>query len=247
MIEKIEYEVKYNVFEEEEINEDIIYEKDFTPKLVWPNRHLNGYFWPLKDKVPHFAKYIESLIHFTGEDSNILLLEFLNKAESYDLATKKHLCDYFFPLLERNKNNQYFDQKRIFSVKIRSYFRKVLKELQREYPSDYHYYKWYGLFLNYKDSLDKLIIANQLLNNSDDEVLIKIINYKVTRISNNVDQLLYTYLEKDVDRDIRELMETVTMVSCLKSKSDKENLMKVCNDLTTRLTEYKISMYALNK
>ena len=50
-------------------------------------------------------------------------------------------------------------------------------------------------FSNYKDSLDKLIIANQLLNNSDDEVLIKIINYKVTRIiimSIN----LYTYLEK---------------------------------------------------
>ena len=209
--------------------------------LVWPNKHLSGYFWPLKERVPHFAKYLESMMNFTGEHPETLLIEFLYEAEKYDIATKKYLCDYFFPLLERNRNNQYFDQKRFFTGKIKTYFRKVLNELQKEHPSDYRYYKWYGMYLEYKDSIDKLNIANQLLNNTDEEVLIRIINLKVNSISKNVDQLLYTYLEKDVDKDIKELMVTVTLVSSIKSKPDKDRLIKICNDLTTRLTEYKIS------
>ena len=36
-------------------------------------------------------------------------------------------------------------------------------------------------------------------------------------------------------------MVTVTLVSSIKSKPDKDRLIKICNDLTTRLTEYKIS------
>ena len=61
------------------------------------------------------------------------------------------------------------------------------------------------MYLEYKDSIDKLNIANQLLNNTDEEVLIRIINLKVNSISKNVDQLLYTYLEKMLTRILRNL------------------------------------------
>jgi hypothetical protein len=135
----------------------------------------------------------------------------------------------------------------IFVYQFNLYLRRTLRELQNNYSDDYHYFKWYGLYVKTDDAMEKLYIANRLLNNVDEEVLIALINNKLHLISQNVDQLLYTYVIDDVDKDIRELMETVSLVSNLKSSAKKEIYMKACNDLTSRLNVYKMSIYSTKK